>query len=219
MKNKYSLPGIPGLLAALFLSAACASTTVSTDAANEKVEQLLPVNSIAVLPTELPVVPDLQDKKKEDIATGASFLTEELAQYFAGNEKVDIISANQKEALNPGTSGNRLRQARETASQLGYDAVLVSTVTRYAQRDGGNLSAGSPASVAFDYQLIAVGNGQTLCAGAFDETQKALSENLFSFAAAASRGFRWITAEELAREGLKKKLDSCSYLQAGRPGK
>ena len=38
-------------------------------------------------------------------------------------------------------------------------------------------------------------------------------ENLYNFSSAKQRGFTWITAEELLREGLVKKLGECSYLQ------
>ena len=36
-------------------------------------------------------------------------------------------------------------------------------------------------------------------------------ENLLSLGNASSRGFSWITAEQLMREGLKERLDQCGY--------
>ena len=41
----------------------------------------------------------------------------------------------------------------------------------------------------------------------FDETQQALSENIFRFFTFLRRGGKWITAGELAREGVRKAVD------------
>ena len=50
-----------------------------------------------------------------------------------------------------------------------------------------------------------------LCHGRFDERQQSVMENLLSLGKASSRGFSWITAEQLMREGLKERLDQCGY--------
>jgi hypothetical protein len=62
----------------------------------------------------------------------------------------------------------------------------------------------SPASVAFVLELWDVKRGDSIWSARFDETQKPLSENLFALGQVGSRGVRWLTAEELAREGVKK---------------
>ena len=59
---------------------------------------------------------------------------------------------------------------------------------------------------------MAVKSSRTICSGFFDETQKSLFENLLSFKGAMQRKFQWITAEELAREGLEKSFGQCSQL-------
>ena len=41
----------------------------------------------------------------------------------------------------------------------------------------------------------------------FDETQQPLSENIFRFFTFLRRKARWITAEELSREGVHKAVD------------
>jgi hypothetical protein len=70
-----------------------------------------------------------------------------------------------------------------------------------------------PASIAFDYKLLEAGSGRTLCSGVFDETQQALSENIFDFARFTKRGLKWITGEALAREGLEQRLSNCPPLK------
>ena len=56
-------------------------------------------------------------------------------------------------------------------------------------------------------------SGQVLCRGRFDETQESVMENLFNFSSARKRGFTWVTAEEMLREGLQNKLSECPYLR------
>jgi hypothetical protein len=51
-----------------------------------------------------------------------------------------------------------------------------------------------------------------LCHGRFDEQQQSVMENLLALPKAQSRGLIWLTAEELARDGLQERLGQCSYL-------
>jgi hypothetical protein len=83
---------------------------------------------------------------------------------------------------------------------------------RYKDRVGGQYTAKEPASVAFDFRLIAIPEGAVLCSGTFDEVQKSVMENLFNIKAATERGFTWVTAEQLMREGLRARFEKCSYL-------
>jgi hypothetical protein len=53
-----------------------------------------------------------------------------------------------------------------------------------------------------------------LCHGRFDEQQQSVMENLLALPKAQSRGLIWLTAEELARDGLQERLGQCSYLGA-----
>jgi hypothetical protein len=132
-----------------------------------------------------------------------------IAEYADGLPHARIISESELEGMLNAFSGSRLDQARRVGVQAGSDAALSICVKRFISRDA---SQSRPASVAFDYQLIDVSSGQVLCAGAFDETQQPLLYNIFSLKRAASRHFKWISAEELAREGLVDKLESCVYL-------
>jgi hypothetical protein len=61
--------------------------------------------------------------------------------------------------------------------------------------------------VAFVLEAWDVKRGDAVWSARFDETQKPLSENLFGIGQFASRGVRWVTAEELAQEGVKKAVD------------
>jgi hypothetical protein len=81
-------------------------------------------------------------------------------------------------------------------------------VYRFEERQGGNFSVLKPASVGFHVHLY---QGRTLASVfVFDETQRPLSENVLRLPSFLKRGAKWITVEELAREGVHKALDSFS---------
>ena len=46
----------------------------------------------------------------------------------------------------------------------------------------------------------------------FNETQESLMDNLLSFGKAQSRGFKWITVEELVSQGIRERLADLPYL-------
>lgn len=95
----------------------------------------------------------------------------------------------------------RLRQLGE---MVYADAVIVGRVRRYRERVGDEWGAKSPASVAFTLDLVDVRRGDVIWSASFDETQKSLSENIFALGDISARGVRWLTAEQLAQDGVKK---------------
>jgi len=94
----------------------------------------------------------------------------------------------------------------ETGRALNADAVMVGHIFRFIDRIGNNYSVESPASVAFDLNLINVADGRTLWNGKFDETQQALSENILQFESFFKRRGTWITAREMAMAGLSEMI-------------
>jgi len=84
------------------------------------------------------------------------------------------------------------------------DAVLIGRLQRYRERVGDEWGAKSPASVAFVLDLVDVRRGDVIWSARFDETQKALSENIFALGDIGQRGIRWLSADQLAQEGVKK---------------
>ena len=75
------------------------------------------------------------------------------------------------------------------------------------------MSVETPAAVAFSMELIGVERGVVLWTASFDETQKALLEDIFSFAKARKRGFKWLSVQELSRDGLTSRLQEFPYFQ------
>jgi len=100
----------------------------------------------------------------------------------------------------------RSKQEREFAVRVGRetgaDAVLIGYLYRYRHRVGEKYSAETPAAVSFSVHLLRTETGEDLWYGFFEESQQALSENLFRLPLFLHRGASWQTAEELARYGL-----------------
>ena len=193
-----------------FVAVACAPQPVE-QATDRSTAAIIPIDSIVILPTEI----QLDRIHKGDSAAlarleaGRQTLDSLIAEYADGLPNARIISESELEGMLGVFNGSRLSQARKVGAQAGNDAAMISTIKRFVSRDA---SQSRPASVAFDYKLIAVESGQVLCSGAFDETQQPLLYNIFSLKRAIRRNFKWISAEELAREGLVDKLEGCVYL-------
>jgi hypothetical protein len=91
---------------------------------------------------------------------------------------------------------------QKTGTELNVDAILVGSVFRYRERKGYSYSVDKPASVAFDLHLFRVKDGLIVWSGALDKTQSSLMENVFQLSSFLSRGGKWVTAKELAEDGL-----------------
>ncbi len=96
--------------------------------------------------------------------------------------------------------------AQRLAPELTADSVLMGWVFRYRERVGSAWGVQQPASVAFVAVLIDGGTGTLLWRRKFDETQQPLSENVLNAASFIRRGGRWLTAKQLAADGVGRVL-------------
>jgi hypothetical protein len=83
---------------------------------------------------------------------------------------------------------------------------MVCHIFRFEQRVGSSIGVEKPASVAFDLHLFRIKDGAQVWDGTFDETQKALFDNLLQAGTFFRGGAKWLTAEELAALGMDKLL-------------
>ncbi len=196
-----------------FLTACAAQTPEARHDMNKNGEDELTLQSIIVLQSEH----DLVDQDNDSAETraldeGSKVLSTIIAEYFVLKENVTILSTMQQESLTGTFIGNLHKRARYIGMQAQGDAVLISRLIRYRQLEGKKYGANEPASVSFDYSLIHLESGKTLCKGSYEETQKTLFSDLLSFGKASKRKFEFVSAEALLREGVERKFGDCRYL-------
>jgi hypothetical protein len=182
--------------------------------AEEIFEEPKPIRSLVVLPTTYPV-PLRPDIDPLLLQGGAETLDRVLNNYFREHrEQVRILSPKEQEKiLGAEFTGSNLEMARVIGRQLESDSVMLVMVERYLERVGTSYAADYPASVAIRFRIIDVASGNNICVGVFDETQRPLSADVLRLPQMAKRGFKWLTAAELAREGLHRELKACPSLQ------
>lgn len=199
------------LSALLLLLSGCFAGKQTTPAASQPPG----LTSIIVLPVATLVSSDDRTNlhRAQQLARGAEVINRLLNDYFADRDTVKVVSPEQYRVLTESYRKSRAEQAREIGQRLGSEAVLLTTVNRFIEREGGDYSVDQPASVAFDFKLMATKSGRTICSGYFDESQKSLFENLLSLKGAAKRKFKWITAGDLAEEGIQQRFATCPHLR------
>ncbi|CAK7011509.1 MAG: hypothetical protein DELT_02104 [Desulfovibrio sp.] len=112
-----------------------------------------------------------------------------------------------RNALPAGQTAGRvgaLRRWVAVGECLKVDFLIVPQIYHLQEREGGEAGVTRPAGVVMDIFLIDVKNAALTSRSHFDETQTALAENLLNTGKFFSRGGKWITAVQLATEGMQK---------------
>jgi hypothetical protein len=104
----------------------------------------------------------------------------------------------------PSSQLSPVEVARRAAEEFGADAVILGQVSRFVEREGEAAGTMAPASVSFTITLYAAPGARPLWRARFDETQRALNENIFNAARYPGGGTRWLSADELARWGASE---------------
>lgn len=198
----------------VLLLSSCSSQSGSVDSVQVQ-NSLVPLNCIAVLPASTSVGQDetIGYEKAQSLEEGAAFATEVMRRELQGNQKVQILSSNQLGSLVPEISGGISGTVAALGQKLNCDAVLLTIVRHYKQREGTEYSADAPASVDFFMELRHSTDGNILWSADYREEQKSFLSNIFSFSKAKSRGFKWVTVEQLMEQGIKERLEDCPYLK------
>jgi hypothetical protein len=179
------------------------------------------IRRIAVLPPEPSAQTTLKPPATQPPSSqkdAAEILAKQIYSAMASLPNWQIVAdseVHEVEQMKPPTSGAaRLRQIGEGVYA---DAVIVGRIQRFRERVGDSWGAKSPASVAFVLDLIDVRRGDVVWSARFDETQKALSENIFALGDISQRGVRWLSAEELSQDGVKKAIGQLHQVLARLP--
>ncbi len=104
---------------------------------------------------------------------------------------------------------------QKIGSDLKADAVLAGHVFCFRERVGYPYSVEKPASAAFGIYLVRTSDGAIIWKGIYDYTQQSLFENLLQISKFVRGHGQWLTAEELAEEGLDDLLKTFPARNAG----
>jgi hypothetical protein len=169
------------------------------------------LSCIAVIPAQMGIDEQLArlGGNLQNVRRGAEYADSVLAQELGSNPKVKMVSGTE---LNMETIGNQDTTINQVSQATGCDGVMVTTVLKFKQREGSTWAVDQPASTAFEMRLYNATTKYVLWSADFAETQESLLSNIFSFDKAQSRGFQWITVEQLFSQGMKERLAECPYL-------
>jgi len=138
-------------------------------------------------------------------------LTRLLQQKMDPSNLFQVIPPEKVEESLPNVARATLEEKPVQASlEIGKDLnaqfVMVGFVFRFDERVGSAMGVEKPASVGFDLHLMRVRDGKVVWTGKFDETQRPLSEDMRKISSFLRRGAVWLTAAELASDGMSEIL-------------
>ncbi len=182
------------------------------DSSTKAADKLPQLSCIAVLPTVVSVDNHAVNAvDKHNLTDGAAFIDTALAEELGENDKFELLNEMQLSAMLSDSWAGRMQQFQTISQATGCNGVMETTLVRYQQRVGSTMSATVPASVAFSMELVEGESGTGVWSASFNETQQALTDNIFSFKKAESRHFQWISVEQLVRDGVKSRLSHFPY--------
>lgn len=187
---------------------------------------LLPgIGKIVVVKFQAALSPGASSNMVRDPLSGAVFSAEpvpgDVAQQMTDTLFDRLVTEGGYELISPGQAEGVFSSIVDSDMNAGMepvkilqkvgkafeaDAVLAGYVYRWRERLGTDYAIDSPASVAFDLNLVRPADGAILWRASFDKTQRSLSENVLDLATFLEGGGRWMTAKKLAMQGLDNLL-------------
>jgi len=193
---------------AALLALACAPVVLG-EALPGLAEQKAPLQRVAVAP----FAPSIRLMRSgDDMGDATPALVASAVSQYLGESleaRVSVVPADEVGLAlglegSPSTLLSPVEVARRVAEELGADAVILGQVSRFIERAGEAAGTMRPASVSFTITLYAAPGARPLWRGRFDETQRALNENIFNAGRYPGGGTRWLSAEEMARWGASE---------------
>lgn len=119
----------------------------------------------------------------------------------------NVATACEREVSDKNTGMNSaMRYWVAVGKCMQVDLILVPMLMRWEERQGGQAGVVRPASVVLDFFLIDTRDATLVSRVRYDETQAALTDNLLDLNKFVRRGGRWVTATDLAREGMNRAI-------------
>jgi len=157
---------------------------------------------IAVLPVVVAARSSGQEPSGEgQVAPGAAaVITRELYETLEQQTNYELVAgATVDQALAASAESPSTPAAWQAlAGTLNADAILRGTVTLYREREGSHLSISRSSAIGLELWLVGGRDGRLLWSGRYHEVQRSVSEEVRTLPLAWERGFRWLTAQELA---------------------
>lgn len=114
----------------------------------------------------------------------------------------------QKRVCKEFTGRDARKNLEKLGEELGVDGIFFGFVYRFRERVGTPYSVEQPASVAFSVHLYHVLSKEIKWNAVFDKTQASLMENLLDVKTFFGSRGKWLTAEQLAAEGVRQVMQS-----------
>lgn len=198
------------LCALILLLFSCGGKTDKSTAMRQDIASL---SCVVLLPTEIPYDESAAYTiDKGDLLDGSKFLDNTLKSELDQSQVEKIIDPLDLMPQIREISGGITGVIKVIGDKTQCNNVLMPTLSKFKQRQGSGYAADEPASAAFELRLMEADSGKTIWNGAFNETQASLFDNLFAYGKARSRGFKWITVEELVAQAVEEKIKGCPYL-------
>jgi len=149
-------------------------------------------------------------KTYSEPASPAAIIEEMFWEHLSAVAKVPLVSpakagvAYEEIITSSGKKMSFNEAIRIMGEKLGADGVVVGFVYRYRERKGYDFAVEKPASIFFEIQLISCRDGELLWRAVFDKTQTSLMENVLGIRYFLRDRGKWITARELALEGVEE---------------
>lgn len=199
----------------VLLGIATLSACAISSGRDNQARVLEPVTRIAVMPVTLSAASaELPNSYVKDngLQKGAELATRIIADTLSGHPKVVLLTKNQVTSATPEVAGGFSGAIATLGETFHAEAVLVTEIHTFKQREGNEYASEAPASAAFSMVLYHTGKKSVLWSADFQETQESLLENIFTIEKVQKRGLKWITVEELLSQGIKDRLAECPYL-------
>jgi hypothetical protein len=201
------------LLFVLFFVSACGlgpgylQSRHSSDLDTRKIKRIavLPPATTIKSPSKIPFTAASSADARAPEREPAELLSRLVYSTMASLANWQIVSESEVrevgETVPDSNEGARLK----AIGQMVYaDAIIVGRMQRFRERVGAEWGIKSPASVAFVLDLVDVRRGDIVWSARFDETQKSPAENIFVLGDIGQRGVKWLSAEQLTQEGVRK---------------
>ncbi len=195
------------LISLLFFLGGCA---VSVE--KKRDESLVDLRCVAVVPVTPLLTESLVKEERQAVKKGAVYATEVMKRVLSGKTGVRLLQNDDFLPLDFSAGQGRLDMLGAVGKVSNCQAVLLTSMQQFQQRQGSDMAIESPASAAFAMTLFQVPSGKVLWVGDYKETQQSFLANVLS-GKMEQRGFRWVTVEELVRQALEQRLAGCPYLK------